>query len=86
MAENFNNVLVTVTNPTFPLIEDLSPEERQARADKDHLSTVEFPLFILDNSSTTKKIAEWSRASNRTRYPGQAVKRADVRVEVRETY
>ena len=82
MAPDFNNLLVTVTNPSFPLIQNMSPEERQARADKDELSTVEFPLFILDNTSTKLKIEEWSKPSSRIQYPEQAVKRADFRVEV----
>ena len=81
MEDRYNTVLVTVTNPAFPSIDSLSPEERQERADKDELSTVEFPFCILDNTSTTKKIEEWSR-SKRTQYGDQAVKREDFRVEV----
>ena len=86
MEEHYNNVIVTVTNSAFPPIDTLSPEERQARADKDELSTVEFPIFILDNTSTTAKIEEWTR-SKRTQFHEQAVKRTDIRVEVsQETY
>lgn len=55
-------------------------EERQERADKDELSTVECPLFILDNTSTTEKIAEWGRIQNSNRQ--FAVQRDDYRVEV----
>ena len=81
MDDCYNTCIVTVTNSSFPLIDTLSPEERQARADKDELSTVEFPLFILDNTSTMKKIEEWNR-SKRTPFNENAVKRTDMRVEV----
>ena len=55
-------------------------EERQARTEKDELSTVDSPLFILDNTSTTRKISEWERIKNANRQ--FAVKRDDYRVEV----
>ena len=84
MGEEFNTVVVTVKNPTFPLIRKMTTEERQARAEKDELSTVECPLFILDNTSTTKKIAEWERNKS-VHYKHCAVKRDDFRVEVNFT-
>ena len=85
MDDKFNNVLVTVTNSTFPLIDTLSNEERQARAEKDELSTVELPLFILDNLSTTKKVAEWTRVEKHP-LTKLAVKRTDYRVEAAVSY
>ena len=56
-------------------------EERQQRAENDELSTVELPLFILDNSSTVDKIKEWNRRKV-TPHSDLAVKRDDMRIQV----
>ena len=60
-------------------------EERQKRAEKDELSTVEMPLFILDNVSTTKKIAEFNRTTHH-KFQDMAVKREDIRVQVKQIF
>ena len=78
----FNNVLVTVTNSAFPLIEDITPEERQARADLDELSTKEVPLIFIDNTSVAKKVKETNRNITGP-YQDLMVKRDDIRVQVR---
>ena len=62
----------------------MTPEERQQRADNDELSTVELPLFILDNVSTSEKIKEWDR-SKMTPHREFAVEREDIRTMVRKT-
>ena len=77
----FNNVLVTVTNAAFPLIDSLTPEERQARAEKDELSTKELPIMFIDNTTAATKIAEVARQITGP-YADQAVQREDCRVQV----
>ena len=74
-------MLVTVTNPAFPLIDSLTPEERQARAEKDELSTKELPIMFIDNTSAAAKIKEVARRVTGP-YADQAVQREDCRVEV----
>ena len=78
----YKTAIVSVTNASFPIIPDLTPEERQQRAESDQLSTKELPLFILDNVSTSSKLEEWHRAKSSTPYTNYTVKRADARVEV----
>ena len=73
--------MVSVTNSAFPLIQNMTVEERQERAEKDELSTVELPLFILDNSSTSNKIQEWERKKS-TPFTQYGVKRNDFRIKV----
>ena len=70
-----------MTNAAFPLIDNLTVEERQKRAEKDELSTVEMPLFLLDNVSTTKKLAEFNRTQHH-QFQDMVVQRDDVRVQV----
>lgn len=83
LSQEYNTVIVSVTNSEFPAIPDMSPEERQQRAENDELSTVEFPIFILDNASTSDKITEWNRTKT-TPYAEHAVHREDFRVTVSE--
>ena len=59
----------------------MTPEERQLRAREEELSTIELPLFILDNSATADKITEWNR-TKQTPFTELAVRRDDVRVTV----
>ena len=81
LGPQYNNVIVSVTNAAFPIIPNLTVEERQQRAENDELSTTELPLFILDNSSTVDKIKEWNRRKN-TPHTDLAVKRDDMRIQV----
>ena len=81
LDEKYKTVVVSVTNSQFPAIPDLTPEERQQRAEKDELSTKELPLFILDNVPPMKKVEEWNRKKT-TPNSNYAVKRDDIRTEV----
>ena len=81
LDEKYNTVLVTVTNPFFPIIPDMTLEERQHLAKEDGLSTVELPLILLDNCATADKIKEWNR-TKQTPFTELAVQRDDVRVTV----
>ena len=81
LDDKFNTVLVTVTNSSFPIIPDMTPEDRQSRAESDEPSTTELPIFVLDNSSTSDKIQEWNRTSV-SPFRQFAVKRTDFRVAV----
>ena len=79
---NFNTVVVTITNAAFPLIANMSVEESQERAERDELSTMELPLFILDNTSLEDKVAEWER-SKATPFSQYKITRSDPKVQVR---
>ena len=83
LSEKYNTVVVTVTNAAFPAIATLSAEERQERAEKDELSTVELPVFMLDNIEASKKITEWDRSKS-TPYADLEVDRKDYRVKVNQ--
>ena len=72
---------MTVTNSAFPLIDDMSPEERQARAEKDELSTKEVPVFFIDNTTASSKAREFSQAQT-SQYNDIKIKRDDIRIEV----
>ena len=82
LEDKYNTVIVSVTNAAFPIISDMTPEERQHRAERDELGTVELPLFILDNTSTVDKIKEFGR-TKMTPFTEMAVTRNDFRVQVK---